>query len=329
MVKGFFLGLIVLALVTISLGYGALRQVQDWLWQPVVIDEPIKLHIKSGTGMIQVAVQLQQAGLTPNAHALRYYARYTNQDKSIKAGEYQFSGSVTADTILDKLVAGDVQQYTVTIPEGLTTQGFLDILAAHPMFMDKPVPTFEQWRVDTEHQHLEGLLFPSTYTFTSTDDPLAIVQQALQQQQALLNQLWQERKPDLPYKTPYEALIMASIIEKETALLSEMPTIAGVFVRRLEKGMRLQTDPTVIYGLGDAFDGNLTRQHLRQKTAYNTYVIKGLPPTPISLAGENALRAAFNPADGNEIFFVAKGDGSHAFSSTYKQHRANIKKYQL
>lgn len=318
-----------LLLVVVSLSYGAYRQIHAWLFEPVTVNESVVITIKPGSSMQQIARQLEQAQLTHNATALRYYARYKGADQKLQAGEYLFRGELDADAILAKLVAGSVVTYSITVPEGFTYQAFIDRLMDHPMMAGKVVPDFANWGKDTGYQHPEGLLMPSTYIFSRQQSPHEVVMQAWRRLQQTLAKLWPDRAPNLPYKTPYEALIMASIIEKETGLASERQAIAGVFVRRLNKGMRLQTDPTVIYGIGPSFDGNITRKHLRQKTPYNTYVIYGLPPTPIALPGEDAIYAALHPAAGDALYFVSKGDGSHAFSATLAQHQAYVRQYQL
>ncbi len=316
-------------LIVISLGYGAIRQLQAWLFAPIEVEQATFITIAPGSSMPAIARQLEAAGLIANATVLQYYARYKGADEKLQAGEYQFVGELHADEILNKLVAGNVVTYSVTVPEGFTYQAFIDRLMAHPMMQGKPEPEFASWGKGSGYQHPEGLLMPSTYLFSRQQSPSEVVEQAWQRQQRVLAKLWPNRDTSVPYKTPYEALIMASIIEKETGLASERQAIAGVFVRRLHKGMRLQTDPTVIYGIGADFDGNITRKHLRQKTPYNTYVIHGLPPTPIALPGEDAIYAALHPAAGDALYFVAKGDGSHAFSASLSQHQAYVRQYQL
>jgi UPF0755 protein len=180
-----------------------------------------------------------------------------------------------------------------------------------------------------EPRHPEGLFFPSTYRFDDGDSDADILRRAYRRMQRVLDDAWAKRDPELPYATPYEALIMASIVEKETGQADEREAIAGVFVRRLRRGMKLQTDPTVIYGLGAAFDGNLRRADLRRDTPYNTYTRHGLPPTPIALPGAAAIEAALHPADGKALYFVAKGDGSHHFSDSLRQHNNAVRRYQL
>ena len=177
--------------------------------------------------------------------------------------------------------------------------------------------------------HPEGWFFPDTYSYSATDSVSDILVQAHGQMQRILDRAWQARDADLPYKTAYEALIMASIIEKETGVTYERPEIAGVFVRRLQRGMRLQTDPTVIYGMGDAYKGNIRRKHLKQLTAYNTYRINGLPPTPIAMPSAAAIEAALHPLPGSSLYFVARGDGSHYFSDSFAEHQRAVRQYQI
>jgi UPF0755 protein len=324
--------LLMASLLVIGLGtYGAARQVQVWLYQPLPLTQPVIVSIAPGSGLSGVSKKLFAAGVIAHAESFKYYAKWRQLDRHIKAGEYQFSGALNSVEVLAQLVTGKVLEYQFTVPEGLTYKDFIDLLVQHPAMLDKSVPETSDWMtlLHSRWSHPEGLLFPSTYRFARHNEPIDIIRQAYMQQQEILQQAWAQRAPDLPYKTPYEALIMASIIEKETGQASERNTIAGVFVRRLQKGMKLQTDPTVIYGMGEAFDGNIRRKDLTQDTPYNTYVHKGLPPTPIALPGKAAIEAALHPAGGLSLFFVAKGDGSHVFAQTYPEHQANVRKYQL
>ena len=313
------------------LTYGAIRQVQVWLYEPFLIAEPTVVTIAPGSGLGSVSNKLFKAGVIAHAQSFKYYAKWRQLDRFIKAGEYQFSGSPNSTEVLLQLVTGKVLEYQLTVPEGLRYSDFIALLRQHPAMQGKDIPQAQSWltQLRSRWTHPEGLLFPSTYRFARHNQPLDIIKQAYLQQQQVLQSAWAQRADNLPYKTPYEALIMASIIEKETGLASERVIIAGVFVRRLQKGMKLQTDPTVIYGMGADFQGNIRRKDLIQNTAYNTYVHRGLPPTPIALPGEAAIEAALHPALGLSLFFVAKGDGSHAFADTYPEHQANVRKYQL
>ena len=232
--------------------------------------------------------------------------------------------------VLDKLASAEGVTYSVTIPEGWTFQQMRAALAeaeklahASAEMSDDEIMT----ALGHEGEHPEGRFFPDTYTYHKGVEDLEILRQANQSMEALLEEVWADRAEDLPIDTPYEALIMASLIERETGAPEERRQIAGVFKRRLERGMRLQTDPTVIYGMGDRFEGNITRADLREATPYNTYVIDGLPPTPIALPGRAALEAAVDPQEGDTLYFVAKGDGTHHFSRTLREHNNAVNRY--
>lgn len=233
--------------------------------------------------------------------------------------------------LLDKLESGAIKYYQITFPEGLTLDEWLLLLQARENIRHTPeldaggVAT----ALDIASSNPEGWFAPDTYSFAAGDSELSLLRRAHQKMQTQLETLWQSRAPDLPYESPYEALIMASIIEKETGAAGERATIAGVFVRRLQKGMRLQTDPTVIYGLGDEYTGNLRRKHLSSPSPYNTYRIKGLPPTPIANPGAAAVEAALHPAEGKALYFVARGDGGHYFSNDLAEHQRAVRQYQI
>jgi UPF0755 protein len=305
--------LIVSILMIFLLTYGAIRQVQVWLYEPLPLSEPTLVTITAGSGLGTISNKLYNAGVISHADSFKYYAKWRQLDRYIKAGEYQFSGSINSVEVLAQLVSGKVLEYQFTVPEGLRYKDFVTLLSNHPAMQGKPVPEAEEWltSMHSRWKHPEGLLFPSTYRFAKHNLPIDIIKQAHLKQVQVLQTAWAQRGDDLPYETPYEALIMASIIEKETGLASERATIAGVFVRRLQKGMKLQTDPTVIYGMGDNFKGNIRRSDLITDTPYNTYVHRGLPPTPIALPGLAAINAALHPEDGLSLFFVSRGDGSH------------------
>ena len=332
MLKQIWFWVLMIVILAMSLfTYGTIRQVQVWLYEPMPLSEPAIVTISAGSGLGSISTKLYKAGVIAHADSFKYYAKWRQLDRYIKAGEYQFSGSLNSVEVLAQLVSGKVLEYQITIPEGLRYEDFITRLSQHPAMQGKPVPDAETWlsEMRSRWQHPEGLLFPSTYRFAKHNVPLDIIEQAHLKQLQVLQSAWAERADDLPYETPYEALIMASIIEKETGLASERAIIAGVFVRRLQKGMKLQTDPTVIYGMGADFKGNIRRADLTTDTPYNTYVHRGLPPTPIALPGRAAIYAALHPADGLSLFFVARGDGSHEFANTYPQHQLNVRKYQL
>lgn len=322
-----------IALAVTAVGYRWLMMTMN---EPLVMSAPVQLQVSRGESIYHVARTLRELQVLDAERPFVYYARYMDMATKIKAGEYAIAVDTTPHQLLQQLVDGDVIQYSVTLVEGQTIQDYLLRLQAE----DKLVrpddfaaliadPAQLMIRLGKEGVHPEGQFFPDTYFFTRGASMLDILQRASDKMAEVLEEEWQGRAPDLPYKSPYEALTMASIVEKETGVEAERADIAGVFVRRLQKGMRLQTDPTVIYGLGAAYRGNIQRHHLRQKTAYNTYVIRGLPPTPIANPGREAIHASLHPADGKYLYFVARGDGSHAFSETLDDHNRAVRQYQL
>jgi UPF0755 protein len=290
------------------------------------------VEIRPGTALSSVTTELGERGLLDHPAVLSWYGRLSGEAERIKAGEYVLNPGTTAAEALAKFVAGDVRLYSFTIVEGWTTVEAVQALQEHPAITVTLEPYDPQRlleAVEAEEAHPEGLFFPDTYHFPRGASDTAILRQAYLLMRQRLSAAWQSRSEGIPIETPYEALILASIIEKETARDDERRAIAGVFTRRLQKGMRLQTDPTVIYGMGDAFDGNIRRRDLRKDTPYNTYTRKGLPPTPIALPGQASLEAAVDPAAGDALFFVATGepDGSHYFSATREEHEAAVERY--
>lgn len=289
------------------------------------------LMVESGQSLSHVAARLASDGIIRSAFDLRVYARLRGLADDIRAGEYSLSADLTVLDLLDRMVTGDVVIHQVRLPEGWTLSRALALVQSHDRIeVTLPHDDHEAVRraLAMEH-HPEGLFFPDTYQFTAGTRDVEILRRARERMDNVLDQEWPLRAVGLPYETPYEALIMASIVEKETGLASERPMIAGVFVRRLQQGMRLQTDPTVIYGLGESFDGNLGRDDLRRPTPYNTYTNGGLPPTPIALPGRAAIAASLNPAPGDALYFVARGDGSHVFSATLEAHNEAVREYQI
>ena len=311
----------------------AKREIETRWQQPLVLpSEGMRLTVAPGDSLRAIAEKLHDEGVLPHPQLVILYARWTGLDQKIKHGEYLLAPVMTAPSLLELLASGRVIQYQVTLPEGITLARALDILAQQDE-LAVTLSGLEDERLGVlvqPHTHAEGLFFPDTYHYARGASDWDILQRAHQTMTSILEQEWQDRDPDLPYETPYDALIMASIIERETGVPEEREQIAGVFVRRLQRGMRLQTDPTVIYGVGDAFDGNLKRAHLADEdNAYNTYRYAGLPPTPIALPGRAAIHAALHPAQGSDLFFVARGDGGHVFSATLAEHEAAVREYQL
>ena len=293
--------------------------------------------LKQGMGANRVAADLEQRGWITDSRWLRLHFKFFPADTVIQAGEYRVEKGMTPSALLSLFKSGDVIRYYVTLVEGLKFKESLVSLHEHPDLVHELTPELNSdeqlWSaldLSPEHTHPEGQFFPDTYQFVKGDSDIDILRRAYARMQQVLAEEWAQRDEDLPYKTPYEALIMASIVEKETGQAHERDEIAGVFVRRLNKRMKLQTDPTIIYGLGDAYTGNIRKKHLRDSSnIYNTYQIKALPPTPIALAGRAAIHAALNPKPGDSLFFVAKGDGSHQFSATLAEHEKAVRLYQI
>lgn len=325
-----------LLLIFLLLALGCILALQElerrWQEPLAVPEDGLVLAVAQGESLRAVANRLHGEGVLPHPSLLIAYGRWTGIDQQIKHGEYLLVDPLDAKMLLELLRSGKVIQYQVTIPEGVTLAQTLDILAAQAdleRVLEGPADERIQALV-APFTHPEGLFFPDTYHYARNTTDLELLRRANQKMLSVLDEEWQGRAEELPYETPYQALIMASIIERETGLPEERQEIAGVFVRRISRGMRLQTDPTVIYGIGLEFDGNLRRAHLNDEdNAYNTYRIDGLPPTPIALPGRAAIHAALHPAEGTTLFFVARGDGGHVFSTTLREHEAAVRKYQL
>lgn len=295
-------------------------------------DERIEVRIERGATARSIARQLQEAGIDVGTEAFVAVARMTKATQSLRAGRYEIARGTTLHELVDKLRRGDVLRERITIVEGWTFREMREALLAHPYLRADAgqLPDAELLAaVGAEEPHPEGAFAPDTYTFDPGSSDLDVYRQAYRAQRARLQQAWDARDASLPYKSPYEALIMASIVEKETGREDERGRIAGVFVNRMRKGMLLQTDPTVIYGIGPAFDGNLRKRDLLADGPYNTYTRAGLPPTPIALPGRAAIEAALNPEPTRALYFVARGDGSSHFSETLAEHNRAVVKYQL
>lgn len=306
-----------------------------WLYQqhlqtPLLLNDPVVLMVETGSPFTRVLRQLQQAGIIDNSD-LAHYVRWNKLANTIRAGEYKLVPGMTPLSFLQMLLEGRVVIHQVRIGEGWTLREAIVALQADEAIKSTlPVDDKSalQLALQTEH-YPEGAIFPDTYNFERGTTDLNILLRAKAAMDKVLASAWLERDPGLPYQSPMEVLTMASIVEKETGQTAEQPQISGVFVRRLQMGMKLQTDPTVIYGIGPEFDGNLTRKHLETDTEYNSYTRTGLPPTPIALPSRNAILASVHPLAGKELYFVAKGDGTHFFSATLAEHNAAIKRYQL
>ena len=328
--------LIRIALVLLLLAGLAAGAVGWWGWQqldrPGPADEARIVEIPPGMPLGRISARLEDAGVLRHAWLFEWYGRGSGLAGRVRAGEYRFPAGNTPREVMARLVRGEVLLHSLTIVEGWTFRQMRAAIAAHPALSATlgDVSGDEiMARLGREEMHPEGWFLPETYRFPRGTTDLELLRMVHKAMQEALEDAWATRHQDLPFETPYEALILASIIERETGLASERHEIAGVFVRRLQRGMRLQTDPTVIYGLGPDFEGRLRRVHLQTDTPYNTYTRGGLPPTPIALPGRASLAAAVQPLEGRSLYFVATGrpDGSHAFSDTLEQHNQAVQRY--
>ena len=326
---------LLLPVLLIIVGVAIFNEYQRFLTTPINIEPTnTSFNIQSGANLQQVSRQLTEQGITPfPASYLYWYARYKDSAHKIKAGEYRLTPTLTLPDVLALFIKGDVVQHSFTIIEGMTSQQVLAAIASDNRFIQtietSDLKTVMQM-LDGNGRHGEGEFAPETYYFSAGTTDKAILMRAYQLMQKTLAEAWQSKAEKLPYKTPYEALIMASIIEKESGIAEERPEIAGVFVRRLRMGMRLQADPTVIYGMGEKYKGNIRRKDLTTDTVYNTYTRYGLPPSPIALPSKAAIQAALNPSEGTSLYFVATGhEGRHVFSDTLVQHNKAVRQYQL
>jgi len=305
-----------------------------WYWanQPIALrTSPLDFRVAPGSSLRTTIVQMREAGMDVEPRLLALLARFSKAETGIKAGSYSVSEGVTPLQLLGKLTRGEVTQGELILVEGWTFRQWRSRLDRHPDLRHESVALSEAQiaeRLGLSALTLDGLLFPDTYLFDKQSADLDLIARAARAMQARLAAEWTQRATGLPYRTPAEALIMASIVEKETGRESDRTQVAAVFVNRLRRGMLLQTDPTVIYGLGEAFDGNLRKRDLLGDTPYNTYQHTGLPPTPIAMPGLASLRAALHPAASDVLYFVARGDGSSEFSRTLDEHNRAVNKYQ-
>ncbi len=305
------------------------------LWN--LLQEPTQplqqnLLVPKGVGVSWIANELEQQGVIKNALLFQALTKFKGQENQLKAGEYDLNESLTMPELLDKLTSGDVIYNQVTLIEGWSFKQFKEHLIKQTK-LEKELAELSDseimQRMGAEKLHPEGQFAPDTYQYQLGDSDLDVLKQSYLNMQNLLDETWSKRQPSKHIKTRQQALILASIIEKETGQASERTTISGVFHNRLRIGMKLQTDPTVIYGMGDKYKGNIKRIHLRTDTPYNTYTRYGLPPTPIAMPGRASIEAALNPVETDALYFVGKGDGSHYFSKTLKQHNRAVARYQL
>lgn len=322
---------LLLVIVAMALAY-AWVSFQQWLITPLSIEgEGYSYELESGKSISYLAHDLAGKQILAHPRWLGWYARYQQKEK-IHTGEYLLEQGITPALLLEKLNRGDVVLHQVTLVEGWTFRQIIAALNAQPelkhLLANKN--NAEQLALlNLPISHLEGWFYPDTYSFSKGATDIELLTQAYRSMRKQLDQAWAEKGLNLPYANDYQALIMASIIEKETGSAGERQQIAGVFVRRLQQGMKLQTDPTVIYGMGEAYIGKIGKEDLIRATAYNTYVIDGLPPTPIAIPGKASLYAALHPDEGQALYFVAKGDGTSEFSNTLLEHQRATERYQL
>lgn len=293
---------------------------------------PFDFTVRSGASLKQIAGQLAEAGLLPSRDLFWIVGRARGQQSAIQAGTYRLEAPLTPLALLDKLAAGDVLPIEIAFIEGTTLKQWLAQLQRHPHVKVTQAARSEstiRQALGVIDRPLEGLFFPDTYRFLDGTPDIDILRRAHGAMKKQLDEAWAARQPGLPLASPYEALILASIVEKETGRADERAVVASVFINRLRKGMRLQTDPTVIYGLGERFDGNLRKRDLLADTPFNTYTRGGLPPTPIAMPSAASLQAATRPAETEYLYFVSRGDGSHVFSRTLEEHNRAVAKHQL
>ncbi|MBW8362981.1 MAG: endolytic transglycosylase MltG [Rhizobium sp.] len=321
--------LIALAVLLALMGAGGLA----WYGNRPLQFEPLPktLNVVPGTNLRSLSAMLEREGVVGNAQVFWLLGRILGKAGTLKVGVYTLDRPLTPLELYAMIQRGEVSQAMVQFIEGWNWREVRAALAAQPMLKNESASMSDTeilQAIGAGEDHIEGLLFPDTYFYAPHTSDLSVLRRAYRRQHEKLMAAWETRAPGLPYRTPYEALIMASIVEKETGVAFERPRIAGVFLNRLRLGMRLQTDPTVIYGLGERFDGNLRKVDLQHDTPYNTYTRAGLPPTPIAMPSEAAIQAALNPAKTDALYFVARGDGTHVFSSTLDAHNRAVNRYQ-
>jgi len=316
------------ALILLLIFGSALNQ----FYQPLSsIGAATAFKVKSGDSLSVITSGLVDNQILPSSKLFHFMAWWRGVDSLLQAGEYQFDPGNSQADILQMLVDGEVRQYRITFIEGWRFSDVVGALSSAPglkITLDGLTAEELAAALGLEVSNPEGMLHPDTYFYARGTTDLELLRRARQRQEVILKSQWEKRLGALPFTSSYEALTLASIIEKESNAQSERGRIAGVFIRRLEQGMRLQSDPTVIYGLGREFDGDLTRLQLQTPTPYNTYRMNGLPPTPISLPGESSIIASLNPDSGDSLYFVSRGDGTHQFSVSLEEHNAAVNRFQ-
>lgn len=317
---------------SLSLGY-LWWDYKNYLNSPLSIEpDVITITVEQGSNLTRLLYQLKEQGIISKPRYLLWYARLFSKPNNLHVGEYQVTREDSPLSLIEKFLSGKVKLYSVTLIEGWNFTQMMAEINKNSFITHKLKGlngTQIMQAIGHESVHPEGRFMPDTYHFPRGTSDVFLLKQAYTAMDDFLKQQWSGRDVGLPFKTPYDALTLASIVEKETGLASERKQIAGVFVRRLLVRMRLQTDPTVIYGMGKKFKGNIKRRDLKRNTPYNTYRNYGLPPTPIAMPSREAIDASLHPHDGETLYFVSKGDGSHYFSATLKEHNNAVIKYQL
>ncbi|MBS0359248.1 MAG: endolytic transglycosylase MltG [Proteobacteria bacterium] len=304
---------------------------RSFLHTPLQIDQAVEYTLKPGTGFRQFVKDLHDIGVIHQPNYFTVLAYLRGQINKLQAGEYRFTPNLTPGELLDEVVEGKVIQYKFSIIEGWTFQQVMAAINANP-YMKHELQDLTQeqimFQLGSTQKTAEGNFYPDTYYFTRNKTDVELLKRAYQKMQQDLTSIWQNRSSLLPYTDPQQALIVASLIEKESAIPSERPLIAGIILNRLEKHMPLQIDASIIFGLGDRYSGKLTKENMKFKTPYNTYVHRGLPPTPIAMPSKQAIEAALHPMLTNYLYYVARGDGTHQFSETLKEQNEAVNKYQ-
>ena len=332
MFKVFLKWLLLAAIVAVMVAFTSWKFLNVYMDTPMSIASPLKYHLAKGGSQHSVLSWLADNNYLDYPRAVALYSRVSGETSQVQAGEYLLEEGLTPRQLLEKLRSGDVLYYPLTFVEGWNIHQMLAYLSARSGLKHSSPAKLAAFvkQLSADYSSPEGLFFPDTYYFYHGMSDLEILRQSFYRMEKILAQSWKQREDNLPYENAYEALIMASLIEKETGVPYERGEIAGVFIRRLKQRMRLQTDPTVIYGLGEIFDGNLRSRHLKDAAnLYNTYRHSGLPPSPIAMPGREAIYAALHPEPGDALYFVAKGDGSHYFSSSLEEHNRAVRKYQI
>ncbi|WP_076536269.1 endolytic transglycosylase MltG [Shewanella sp. UCD-KL21] len=321
--------LMTLTTVACIVGYWGYQQIIAYPNQTLTVDAPVELTISQGMNVTKLAKDLEHKQWLTDSWKLKYLVKLKPEYAHIKTGLYQIEPGDSLGSLLNKINSGDQISFSVTLIEGKTIKEWQQVLATSPhLTFDEQVFNRVLLKNGDDSNLPEGKFFPETYQYHAGDNLESVLQRSYALMQTTLEAAWQQRDKDLKLKTPYELLIIASIIEKETGKPEERDWVAAVFNNRLKLGMRLQTDPTVIYGMGDRYQGNITRSDLREHTAFNTYRINGLPPTPIAAPSKAALFAAAKPAEVDYLYFVSRNDGSHVFSKTLAQHNRAVNEYQ-